>query len=88
MHIFKMIMRSNSRKPATEHAGTDRLRATCHRCYYWSGKIGMTPSELMCAVNVPKPTEAELDTVDYHRAYTFHDCPDFKEYPMTAPPSQ
>ena len=88
MHIFEMIMRSNSRKPATEHADTDRPRATCHRCYYWSGKPGTSLSELVCAVNVPKPTEAELDTAHYRLAYTFHDCSDFKEHPMTAPPSR
>ena len=86
MYVFKMIMRSNSRKPAIERGDTDRPRATCHRCYYWSGKLGMTPSELMCAVNVPRPTEEELDAAGDHRAYAFHNCPDFKENSMAAPP--
>lgn len=86
MYVFKMIMRSNSRKLAIEQSDTDRPRATCYRCYYWSGKLGMTPSELMCAVNVPKPTEEELDAAGDRRAYAFHNCPDFKENPPLAYP--
>ena len=86
MHIFTMVMRINSRKPAPEHVNTDRPQATCHRCYYWSGKLGMTPSELMCAVNVPKPTEEELGAAGNRRAYAFHNCPDFKENPQRSPP--
>ena len=86
MYVFKMIMRSNSRKPATEHGDTDHPRSTCHRCYYWSGKLGMTPSELMCAVNVPKPTEEELNAAGDRRAYALHNCPDFKENLQRSPP--
>jgi len=78
MNIFMIIMRGKPSEPLIDIGNDGQLRATCHRCRYWSGRIGNAPSDLVCAVNVPRPTEEELATANHRPAYALHDCPDFE----------
>lgn len=67
----------------TEHNDTTpRSGVACYRCKYWSGLIGDDPSHLVFAVNVPRPTQEELEGVSLRVAYALHDCPDFEEKPQ------
>jgi len=53
-------------------------RAICFACKYWSGQVGDKPTDLVCAVNTPKPTQEELEWMRFQIASTYHDCPDFE----------
>lgn len=50
----------------------------CARCYYWSGNPGNRPTDLVCAVAVPRPSLAELERVNGRVAYAQHNCKDFE----------
>jgi hypothetical protein len=49
----------------------------CCDCCYWSGNPGNMSADFVCAVNIPHPSPAELDRVDYRKAYAYHNCLDF-----------
>src|SRR6476659_4005733 len=53
-------------------------RAICFACKYWSGQVGDKPTDLVCAVNTPKPTQEELEWMRFQIASTYDDCPDFE----------
>jgi hypothetical protein len=51
----------------------------CSTCYYWTGNPGNMPTDLVCAVNIPNPSNIELEWVDGRKAYALHNCKDYKE---------
>lgn len=53
-------------------------RAICVACKYWSGNVGDKPTDLVCAVNTPDPTQEESERLRLQTAYTYHNCPDFE----------
>jgi len=57
-------------------------RAMCCKCFYWSGRVGCLPADLVCAVNYPQPTKEDLEVAGNRPAYAVHDCPDFKLKPQ------
>lgn len=65
-------------KIEAEYRDKTQSRPTCYHCRHWSGLSGDKPYHLMCAVNVPRPTEYELHAVSCILAYAYHDCLDFE----------
>lgn len=75
-------MRGKPQEPAIKYNADGAARAMCSKCRYWSGRIGNAASDLICAVNVPRPTEEELDAANHRPAYALHDCRDFELKPQ------
>lgn len=50
----------------------------CSECIYWTGNPGTVADDLVCAVNIPKPSSVELEWVDGRKGYARHNCPDFE----------
>lgn len=53
-------------------------RVQCSRCGYWSGHPGNRKGDLVCAVNIPQPSRADLEKVCGRTAYAWHNCKDFE----------
>lgn len=56
----------------------ERPTFRCCDCYYWTGNPGNMPTDFICAVNIPRPSLAECDRVDYRKAYAYQNCSDFR----------
>ena len=54
-------------------------RAQCFQCKYWSGHLRERQGVVMCAVNIPRPSAVEMKKSGDRIAFTWHNCPDFKE---------
>ena len=57
----------------------EQPRAMCCHCHYWSGKVDNNPADLICAVNIPRPTKEALDAANCIPAFAVHDCQDFEK---------
>lgn len=53
-------------------------RAQCFRCKWWSGYPRERRGVLMCAVNIPQPSPAELKKNGDRIAFAWHNCQDFE----------
>jgi hypothetical protein len=56
----------------------DDNQAQCCRCKYWSGHPRERQGVLMCAVNIPQPSAAEMKKNGDRIAFAKHDCSDFE----------
>ena len=64
----------------------------CRNCKFWSGQIGshnewsrernsnIKSKVLICAVNIPNPSDTELELVDGRLCDTVHSCNSFEAY--------
>lgn len=52
---------------------------SCNRCIYWTGNPGNMPDDFVCPVNIPKPSNVELEWVNGRKGYAHHYCTDFEE---------
>lgn len=64
-----------------ENGKQEKLYAMCCRCHYWSGTAGSHPADLICAVNIPRPTKEALEIANNTPAFALHDCQDFEIKP-------
>jgi hypothetical protein len=53
-------------------------QAQCSLCKYWSGHARLRQGVMMCAVNIPDPSPAELKKNGDRIAFTWHNCWDFE----------
>jgi hypothetical protein len=52
-------------------------RSRCFNCIYWTGQAGDEPTDLVCAVNIPRPLSTEIERTGGRIAYAYHRCLDF-----------
>lgn len=82
MNFLQIVLRLKPKKPDIAPDSEGQPRAMCCKCRYWSGRIGDKDNDLVCAVNVPQPTQEDLEAVSLRIAYAPHDCPDFELKPQ------
>jgi len=61
----------------------DYVPHRCCDCGFWTGNPGNMPNDLLCAVNITKPSTTELEWVDFRKGYARHYCKDFEQKQVT-----
>lgn len=81
MNLLRIVLRLRLQEPVIAISNDGQPRAMCCKCRSGQAELA-TRQVTVCAVNVLRPTEEDLEVAGNRPAYALHDYRDFELKPQ------